>query len=570
MLLRRLIEYSEQIDMPPVMYTRTPVKWLIDLAADGRFLGFIMQEGHGRRADRGKELLAPDPGRRTVKIKPRLLCDNAEYVLGLVPEGKKADRVAEQHRSFSQLIEKAAGNIDLPELEAVNEFLRSLPDGLPDLPEGMEASHNITFRANDELVMAHPEVQKWWAEYAGTESGEIAQCVICGKIRPCLERHPVAIKRVPGGQTSGMAMVSANVDAFLSYGLSASMIAPTCLDCAERYAKSLNQLLSSESNSYRIGNTAFVFWTKEETDFDVLSFLDQPDTDQVKELLRSGFTGKSYESVEANAFYAAALSASGARLVVRDWTETTVSNVQANLARWFRRQHMTDAWGAEGRPLGIYALVSSLYRDIGREMVPSVPRLLVKSALTGTPLPDYLLYQAIKRMRADPNPARNDREDSFTMYSRMMLIRLVFNSHPDKEETFMSNMDINNREPAYICGRLLAVLESIQHQAIPGAKATLIDRYYGAASAAPASVFGTLMRGAQPHLAKLRKEKEGAYYALQNRLMDIYSGLSEWPSTLSMKEQAIFALGYYHQRADDRARAREHSEEKKKSQENPE
>jgi CRISPR-associated protein Csd1 len=179
--------------------------------------------------------------------------------------------------------------------------------------------------------------------------------------------------------------------------------------------------------------------------------------------------------------------------------------------------------------------------------------LLLKSALTGTQLPDYLLYQAIKRMKVDPNPKRNDKEDSFTLYARMMLIRLVFNSYPDKEENYMSQLDMENHDPAYLCGRLLAVLENIQYLAVPGAKATLIDRYYGSASSAPASVFGTLMRGTQAHLAKLRKEKEGAYFALQKRLEDICSGLPAYPATLNMKDQAIFALGYYHQRAEDRS-----------------
>lgn len=117
----------------------------------------------------------------------------------------------------------------------------------------------------------------------------------------------------------------------------------------------------------------------------------------------------------------------------------------------------------------------------------------------------------------------------------------------------MTKLDIENQDPAYLCGRLLAVLENIQYLAVPGAKATLIDRYYGSASSAPASVFGTLMRGAQPHLAKLRKEREGAYHALQKRLEDICSGLPSYPNTLNMNDQAVFALGYYHQRAEDRA-----------------
>ena len=565
MFLRRLVEYSHspQVKMPPVMYTKTPVAWLIDLAPDGTFLGFVRMTGEGRRADRGKELFAPDCGRRTVGIKARLLCDNGSYILGLVAEGKKAPRAEQAHASFVELIQRCAEETGLDEVKAVVRFLGTLATSPPPIPEDLDPSQNITFRISDRIVVDMPEIEDWWASYIAGVSEESNQCVICGKRKPCLDRHPVGIKRIPGGQPAGMAMISANADAFESYGLSASLIAPTCRDCAERYAKSLNELLASESHSYRIGKTAFIFWTREEPKFNVLSFLTQPDEEQVKELVRSARTGKQQSAIDANAFYAAALSASGGRVVVRDWVETTVPNVQSNLARWFRRQGMVDAWGGEGRRLGVFPLVASLYRDARRDIVEEVSRLLIKSALTGSPIPDYLLYQAIKRMKADPNPVRNNREDSFTLYARIMLIRLVLNSHPDKEEDYMNKLDTENRDPAYLCGRLLAVLESIQRTAVPGAKATLIDRYYGSASSAPASVFGTLMRGAQAHLAKLRKEKEGAYVALQKRIEGICSELPErFPATLSMKQQALFALGYYHQRADDRASMRAHLEEK--------
>jgi CRISPR-associated protein Csd1 len=119
----------------------------------------------------------------------------------------------------------------------------------------------------------------------------------------------------------------------------------------------------------------------------------------------------------------------------------------------------------------------------------------------------------------------------------------------------MERLDSTNREPAYLCGRLLAELEAIQRSAIPGAKATIIDRYFGTASSAPATVFGHLLSKSQAHLSKLRKEKEGAYYGLQSKLEEIMKNLSTFPATLSLKEQAIFSLGYYHQRAEDRAAA---------------
>ena len=119
----------------------------------------------------------------------------------------------------------------------------------------------------------------------------------------------------------------------------------------------------------------------------------------------------------------------------------------------------------------------------------------------------------------------------------------------------MVHLDPANDNPAYRCGRLLAVLEDIQRVAIPGAKATIVDRFFGTASSAPASVFGRLMRGAQPHLSKLERDNPNAYYALQRRLEEVTTGLNSFPRTLTLEEQGLFSLGYYHQRAHQRAEA---------------
>lgn len=121
----------------------------------------------------------------------------------------------------------------------------------------------------------------------------------------------------------------------------------------------------------------------------------------------------------------------------------------------------------------------------------------------------------------------------------------------------MVQLQADHPDPAYHCGRLLAVLEQIQRAAIgSNINSTIVDRFYGTASTAPASVFGRLLRGAQPHLSKLQRDRPGAAYALQERLEEIMAPLPAFPRTLDLKQQGLFALGYYHQRADDRAQAR--------------
>lgn len=115
----------------------------------------------------------------------------------------------------------------------------------------------------------------------------------------------------------------------------------------------------------------------------------------------------------------------------------------------------------------------------------------------------------------------------------------------------MAELDRERKEPAYLSGRLLAVLEEAQKRASGYTlKRTLVDRLYGAASTTPAATFGALLRlSTTAHLPKVGKE-------LNQAVEEILSQLDEaggFPRTLNLIGQAEFALGFYHQRAYFRA-----------------
>jgi len=116
----------------------------------------------------------------------------------------------------------------------------------------------------------------------------------------------------------------------------------------------------------------------------------------------------------------------------------------------------------------------------------------------------------------------------------------------------MVELDASNRDPAYLCGRLFAELEAVQRAVLGDVGANIVDRYYGTASSAPAPVFGRLLGGAQPHLGKLRRDRRGAYHALEGRLQGVVEHLRQFPATFTLEEQGLFALWYYHKRASDR------------------
>ena len=514
MLLEKLREYSERLELPPSMYQETPIRWLIDLDRQGRFLGFVRTEGTGKKNDRGKEFSAPFIG-KTSGVRAKLLAENGEYVLGVARDPKKRLRVARRHEAFVEQVRRCVATTKEPSVKVVLRFLEQLDLPRLPLPKDFNPADNLTFRVQGTMPMKLKSVQEYWASTAGggeedEAGGDRLECLICGRLRRPVTRLQFKIKRIPGGQPSGMALISANVPAFESYGLEASLIAPTCRDCGERFSKAANALIEGEDTHITVGPLVYVFWAKEQLGFSVESLLSRPEPDEVRALIAAAYSGRRVAAqIKVTSFYAAAFSASGGRLVVRDWLDTTLSEVQRHLARYFALQRIVGWDGREDRPFGIYALAATTVRDATRDLPPNVPKTLLHMALKGGPLPMWLLFQTVKRNRAEQGITRN----------RAALIKMVLLSQPGlTEEETMVQLDSENRNPAYLSGRLLAVLEAIQREAIPGAKAVITDRFFGTASSAPASVFGRLIRGSQPHLGKLRKERHGTYEALQKRL----------------------------------------------------
>lgn len=115
--------------------------------------------------------------------------------------------------------------------------------------------------------------------------------------------------------------------------------------------------------------------------------------------------------------------------------------------------------------------------------------------------------------------------------------------------------------PAYHCGRLMAVLADLQYRALGDVGAGVVQRYYAAASSTPALVLGRLVRTAQFHLGKL---EGGLAHWYEQRLVAIWARIKDSiPRTLTLEEQSLFALGYYHQKAAPKASAKAQTENTK-------
>lgn len=557
MLLQRLREYSERLDLPPRLYSELPVRYIIELDGEGLLLSpelIDTADPSSKATKRGVRRRTPSVV-ATSGIKPFLLAHKAEYVLGHVGEGGVSARVARCHDAFLDLATRCADATGESAVAAVVAFLRNGPLTQLNLNERFDPSGTITFRVDGVFPTDLPSVQAFWADAndPARASAPTMTCIVCGNERPVLERLELKVKGVPGGQMSGTSIISFNADAFESYGLSASLNAPTCADCGERFTKAVNALLAPDGPNIRLTNIAYIFWTKEpQADIPWAALLNDADPEQVKQLLSGAFSAKAGAGhVDANAFYAAALSGSGGRAVVREWIDTTVDEAKKRLARWFRMQriiHISQQGPEVAPPLTLRQLAYATVRsgDRNNPAAPNISRALVRTAFTGAPLPHDLLFQVVRRIRAE----QPEKGKSKVTTARAALIKMVLLSQrQDLQEDDMIELDESNKDPGYVCGRLLAVLERAQRQAMPGINATIVDRFYGTASSAPASVYGRLMKGVQPHLAKLERDNRGAWFGIQKRLEEVQANLTGFPKTLTLEQQGLFALGYYHERA---------------------
>lgn len=579
MLLEQLVRLAERLEAAagegealPFMYQEGPVRWMLHLDADGNLERVVpTSDGSGKKNDRGKRYATPHVV-RTSGIKPKLLADNAEFALGLATDGADPTKVRLKHEAFKAEILACEEATGLPQVRAVRQYLERLLDAPLKPPEGLLAKDVVSFIVDGKPPFELPAVRAYWAgkfstaapatpsttELAAT-GALVAECLISGAFGPVMNREPVKVKGLPGGQTSGMSLISANKGAFESYGLSASQVAPVRLELAEKYANALNSLLRDPASNLRVGPAVYAFWTRRTPTPPVVETLRNPKgnariaawrrgepptprearvrTEQARDTIRGAFSGRAFQGLEPDEFYGVALSASGGRVVVREHITSTVQAVDDAIADFFAAQSLV---GCE--PMGIFELAASLYRDANKEMVPAVVTALVGFALRGTPLPWSWLQKVAARNRAEARTTR----------PRAVTTKLVLVSNRRVSMDELEALAPDNPDPGYQLGRLLAALEGLQRDALGDLNATVVDRYWGAMSSTPVVAFPRLLTGARSHLAKLRKDTglKGRAVANEKLIQDITGRLGTVPATLSLESQALFGLGYYHQRAE--------------------
>jgi CRISPR-associated protein Csd1 len=257
-------------------------------------------------------------------------------------------------------------------------------------------------------------------------------------------------------------------------------------------------------------------------------------------------------------FYVVGIKPNSARLAVKFIYRRQFGELFRNLL-----QHQRDLQIKKGgKPIPMYRLTKELVSPNSSKMNidPALTEKILNAIINGYKYPDFLLQTIVHRIQTD-----NDTEDNQYIKmndTRMGIVKACINRDDrlhGKEEEIKMALDFENKTPAYLCGRLFAVLENIQQKASGyDLNRTIKDAYFTAASTRPATVFPKLLKLSQHHMAKLESDRFA-----DESIGEIVNQLgSEFPNVLSLKEQGVFMLGYYQQKQYTWDRIKEYKEEK--------
>ncbi len=573
MILQALLAYAERDGLGDADFEPVGVRWQIPLTADGRLAGgpIALSDDPTAKKPPAKTLKRPftSPNELTQtgdKARAYFLCDSLEratlYLDPKTPE-KHENRRA-QHRYFRGLLIAAADTAPsaAPALRAVLAFLDN-PASLAALHEGLAAAkakpnENCTFAVDGRDLLEMTALREFWHQRRRTETGAAAAnratriCIATGELAPTLDTTE-KIKGVPGGLAQGTNLISFDKSSFCSFGLEQAQNAPLSAEAELKIRTALNTLVQHARDQRLVFNeTVYLHWTREPIDNDPLALLTTADPDGVRHLLESIRAGTRQIGLDANAYYCLGLSGNGARIVVRDWLETTVDRVRQAIGGWFDSSEIIDPDGVSlrsGHKFG--AILYAMVRAELDELPPPLPAALFYAILRGAPvpLPHSALAAALRRQSLDHRKP-DDTRDPRLNPARLGLIRAVLNRLPNQLIQMNAQLDPACSDSAYLCGRLFAVFDRLQYLAQGQLNAGISERFYASACVTPSLVMGRLFRNAQFHLAKTGG---GIAENVRKDFEDITTRLGcEFPPTLTLEEQGRFALGFYHQKADYR------------------
>lgn len=445
-------------------------------------------------------------------------------------------------------------------------------------------SEYLTFRIARRPLLKDKDFIAWWTKYYNDQWQPVLSALPEGT--DLLSGHSGKLAKVfphiAGVPNGGgyCPLASFDKEPSQSYGLR-DMTAPMLLENAEKAAAALNWLLREDTTHLRLGSDVVaVFWA-----VDLSKPEEKPkgspfatllaDPLEVRDFLRSPNKAM-YQEIDQTAFYAAILSSPQSRVTVRNWHTSTLPEADRHLREYFAAISLTSDKDSEEIltfPIGLLANVTIVPRKKGDKAKPQPDTYitLFECAMFGASLPHKLLSKALRRQSlelANGTDKKNQTEFEKRLAARTALVKLYFKRAKGVEMT-PGKHSIEN-DAAYLCGRLLAMLDRIHvtaHEGRGGTNSSPANRAYGSASTTPALAFPQLCKLARHHLNKMGGGMaRNLEFGVNKRdrtdgTNDDFEGLAaivarllrtteqQFPRTLTLEDQGRFAIGFYYERS---------------------
>ena len=592
-MLQTVMEYGARLDSEPGFKTRE-VRWLVKIDEQGKLLG-VLPIGDGKRGQ--MQPRCPDMHNMNAGGRSHFLVESAQYTVLHFKKDEKPKTINDskiRHAYFSEMLRKASDDIPLllPLAKSLldEKWVTNVREALAE--KKAKPADYVDWQIGEVHPRTDAEVQMWWRNWRNTDKkgkkadsdsdqpkrasrkakgSTLMRCFLTGSRALPLPRHR-PINGLPGANgkinSFGDPLISFDKAAFCSYGLKASANAAIEAVAAQKYVDGLNDLIRNHSR--KLANALVVHWFKEQIslDDDPLAWLDGLESDAQTEAAAQSKARALLDAIRLgqrsdlgnNRYYAMTLSGASGRVMVRDWMEGGFEELVRNVEAWFSDlQIVTRDGDGLARDPKFNAVCLGLVRNdpkksVGenlKQMPAPTAASLWKTAVAYQPIPRPLMAQALARFRAD----LVDKDQPAFNHARLGLIKAyLVRLTPGGDSTVTACLNPDHPDPAYHCGRLLAVLSNLQRAALGDVGAGVVQRYYAAASQTPGLTLGRLVSNARNHLAKL---DGGLSVWFEDKIADAMCRLGDRiPPILDLEGQGLFALGYYQQLADMRTEAR--------------
>jgi CRISPR-associated protein Csd1 len=595
----QILQKDPDVDIAPPGYSAANISFALNLSPQGDLMDIVPlfeQVQFGKKlVERPRRMIVPEQVKRSgTSPMPNFMWDNSTFALGISNKDDDDQEYSlRRFDAFRKFNVELLSQTDCTAARAVTTFLQKHNQAaarqhpaIARYLEGLLAGGNLIFQVQGIYALDDPEIKRVWEEYKLGQEAVKMQCLVTGAIEPIARLHP-SIQGVRDANPTGASLVGFNERAYESYNRvkGQGLNSPVSQRVASGYGVALNYLLSNQNPNRKIylGDTTVVYWAESENKRYASAiaallnpeFIEEiPANDQVK---RDQEAERKMGEVAPKVERGQAIDLAALREGLDDSTRFYVLGLASNAARLSVRFFLTEPFGKfverimlHYEDLKIQKEYSSQpefispYRVLAECVSPKATRreeelksswgllggAFMRSILSGAPYPEGLYAAILNRIRHDSDEEKRSVKINYiraALIKAHLLRKYRRQAMNPYQEVLQMTLNEYYTHPAYVLGRLFAVLEKAQQDAQGGnVNATIKDRYFTSACASPASVFPTLLRLSHHHTAK-------AVYgaSLDRRIQDLLNLLDAkpFPARLTLDEQGIFVLGYYHQRA---------------------